>query len=201
MARSLSERSAHPDPVAQFERWYRAAGRAQRFWREAVVLATADTGGRPSVRAVMLRGLDARGLVFFTDHRSRKARELAARPRAAMVFLWAPLERQVRVEGRVERIGEAESDEYFATRPRGSRVGAWASQQSKVIAGRGVLARQIRRIEARFRAADVPRPPHWGGYRLVPDAFEFWQGRPDRLHDRLRYRRVRGAWRIERLSP
>ena len=201
MARALGERSAHPDPFARCARGARAARAVQPVWHDALVLATADARGRPAARAVMLRGLDARGFVFFTDHRSRKARELARRPRAALVFLWAPLERQVRVEGRVERIGDRESDAYFATRPRGSRIGAWASRQSDVIAGRAVLARMIRQLEARFQGGDVPRPPHWGGYRVRPDVFEFWQGRPDRLHDRLRYRRARGAWRIERLSP
>lgn len=201
MPRALGERSAHPDPFTQFARWARAARAVQPTWHDAVVLATADGRGRPSARAVLLRGLDPRGFVFFTDHRSRKAREIARRPRAALVFLWAPLERQVRVEGSVERIDDAESDAYFATRPRGSRIGAWASRQSEVIAGREALARTIRRLEASFQGTDVPRPPHWGGYRVRPDVFEFWQERPDRLHDRLRYRRARGAWRIERLSP
>lgn len=197
----LSERTADPDPLTQFRRWLRAAERSQPTWHDAMVLATADASGRPSARAVLLRGLDERGFVFFTDHRSPKAAQIAVRPRAALVFLWWAVRRQVRVEGDVARISDAESDAYFASRPRGSRVAAWASRQTDVIPDRAALRVSVRRIQARFARSAVPRPPHWGGYRLAPDTFEFWQGRRDRLHDRLRYRRVRGGWRIERLSP
>ena len=168
-----------------------------------VVLATATPDGAPSARAVLLRGFDRRGFVFFTDHRSRKAAELAANPRAALVWLWAPAERQVRVEGTVgpQGLDPAESDAYFANRPRGHRLAAWASHQSSVISSRDVLEAQMARVTARFEGVDVPRPPHWGGYRLTPAAFEFWQGRPNRLHDRLRFRSDGGQWVQERLSP
>ncbi len=168
-----------------------------------VVLATATPNGAPSARAVLLRGFDRRGFVFFTDYRSRKATELAANPRAALVWLWAPAERQVRVEGTVGALGldPAESDAYFANRPRGHRLAAWASHQSSVIPSRDVLEAQMAEVTARFQGVDVPRPPHWGGYRLTPAAFEFWQGRPNRLHDRLRFRAAGGQWVQDRLSP
>jgi pyridoxamine 5'-phosphate oxidase len=167
----------------------------------AMTLATCTPDGRPSARIVLLKGFDERGFSFFSNYDSRKGRELTANPRAALVFYWGELERQVRVEGTVERVGEAESDAYHATRPRGSQLGAWTSWQSEVIAGRGILERRLEEIVARFGDGPVSRPPHWGGYRLVPDAIEFWQGRPSRLHDRLRYRLVNGAWARERLSP
>ncbi len=201
MAPPLSERTAFPDPFAQLAGWLASARRSTSVWYDAMVLATTTPDGAPSARAVILRGVDRRGLVFYTDRRSRKGRELAANARAALVMLWSAPRRQVRIEGRVERLDDAASDAYFATRPRGSRISAWASHQSRVIRGRGVLERRVRALEERFRGVDVPRPRYWGGYRVVPRVFEFWQGRADRLHDRFRYRRVRGRWVMERLSP
>ena len=164
-------------------------------------LATADADGRPSVRMVLLRGVDERGFVFHTNFNSRKARELIANPRAALCFHWHTLEEQIRIEGRVERLSAEESDAYFRTRPRGSQLGAWASNQSAVLPSRETLEREYREIERRFEGAPVPRPPFWGGFRLIPDRIEFWFGRPDRLHDRLSYTRDGADWKIERLYP
>ena len=166
-----------------------------------VVVATATPDGAPSARAVLLRGFDARGFVFFTDYRSRKAGELAANPRAALVWLWSPAERQVRVEGTVGVLAPAESDAYFAHRPRGHRLAAWASHQSSVIPDRDVLEDRIAELTARYEGVEVPRPPEWGGYLLSPTVFEFWEGRPDRVHDRLRFRLLGEDWVQDRLSP
>lgn len=201
MPYTLTEGTAAADPFDQFLTWYRAAQRSGASWHDAVLLATAALDGTPSARAVLMRGFDRRGLVFFTDRRSRKARELAQNVRAALVLLWSDPRRQVRIEGRVERLDDAESDAYFASRPRGSRISAWASHQSEVIPSRHVLERRVRALEAKYRGRIVPRPPYWGGYRVVPVAFEFWQERADRLHDRLRYRLARGRWTLERLAP
>lgn len=189
------------DPVAQFQRWFGDAERAQLIEPNAMTLATADAAGRPAARIVLLKGVDARGFVFFTDYRSRKARDLDENPRAALTFLWKELERQVRVTGRVERVERAESEAYFRTRPRGSRLGAWASHQSQVLADRSELEREVARLDAQYPGDAVPLPPHWGGYRVVPDEYEFWQGRESRLHDRFRYAHAAAGWRIERLSP
>src|SRR5262245_27454283 len=197
----LRESDADPDPVRQFQRWFDAAVAAGLPEPNAMTLATCTADGVPSARIVLLKICDERGLAFFTNYRSRKGRELANNPRAALVFFWPALERQVRVEGRVELVSADESDAYFASRPVNSRLGAWASDQSAVIPSREELERKQRELEAQFPDGRVPRPPHWGGYRVVPDVFEFWQGRPSRLHDRLRYRRVEGRWVIERLSP
>jgi pyridoxamine 5'-phosphate oxidase len=199
---SLREADVDPDPIRQFGAWFREAEAAAVPEPYAMTLATADDRGRPSARVVLMRGCDERGFAFFTNYESRKGRELVANPFAALVFFWHELERQVRVEGRVERTSEAESDAYFRGRPPGARIGAWASRQSEVVPSREALEDQMRQFERRFPGDDVPRPPHWGGYRVVPDVVEFWQGRPNRLHDRLQYRRGEGgAWLIERLSP
>lgn len=200
-AAALDREALADDPVLQFQRWFSDAERAQLLEPNAMTLATADAAGRPAARIVLLKGADARGFVFFTDYRSRKARELGENPWAALTILWKELERQVRVTGAVERVGREESEAYFRTRPRGSRVGAWASYQSQVITDRAALEREVARVEAQYPGDDVPLPPHWGGFRVMPDEFEFWQGRESRLHDRFRYARIDGGWRIERLSP
>lgn len=197
----LTEAEAGPDPLALFHRWFGQALAASVPEPNAMTLATATPDGRPSARVVLLKVCDDRGLTFFTNYRSRKGRELANNPHAAVVFFWHAVERQVRVEGAVEQVTAAESDDYFATRPADSRLGAWASDQSEVIPGRDELERRHREFLARYPDGKVPRPPHWGGYRLVPAVWEFWQGRPGRLHDRLRYRRAAGGWVRDRLSP
>jgi pyridoxamine 5'-phosphate oxidase len=189
------------DPIEQFRAWFEEARAAQLREPNAMTLATAAPDGAPSARIVLLKGIDARGFAFYTDYRSRKAAELEANPRAALVFHWMELERQVRVTGRVGRVTAAESEAYFATRPVGSRIGAWASHQSQVIASRAELERRESEVAARFAEGDVPLPPHWGGYRVVPESVELWQGRPSRLHDRLQYVRDGDGWRIARLSP
>ena len=166
-----------------------------------MTLATATPDGRPSARVVLLKGFDERGFVFYTNYEGRKGEELEENPYCALVFYWAELERQVRVEGRVSRVPKRESDEYFGSRPRGSRLGAWASEQSRPVGGREVLEERLRVLEAEYEAREVPRPPFWGGYRVEPEVIEFWQGRENRLHDRLVYRRSGGGWGRERLQP
>lgn len=192
------------DPITQIERWLARWLEAAPNEPTAVVLATADAAGRPSARNVLLRGVDPQGLTFFTSYQSRKAAELAANPQATILFSWVPLLRQIHVEGRVEQVPGAESDEYWASRPRGSQLAAWASEQSAVLPDRAALEARFAAADARFSGTDVPRPPHWGGYRLVPDRVELWQGRPNRMHDRLRYQRPAGdpdGWEVVRLSP
>ena len=198
--RPFTEGEVSPDPFVQFGAWFDAAARSVPS-PEAVAVATATAGGAPSVRMVLMKSWDERGFVFHTNYGSRKGLELAENPRAALLFHWEPLGRQVRVEGEVERLTPAESDAHFATRQRGARIGARASWQSRPIAGRDELERRVREVAERFADQDVSRPSWWGGYRLRPRAFEFWQRRDDRLHDRLRYGRAGTAWRIERLQP
>lgn len=196
----LDETRSHADPLRQFGQWMEEALSAGIPEPTAMTLATVGEGGRPSTRVVLVKGYDARGLVWYTNYASRKGRELAVHPWAALQFHWVELERVVRIEGRVERTSEAESDAYFASRPLDSRIGAWASPQSEVISSRAVLVANAAQHAARF-LLHPPRPPHWGGFRLVPEAWEFWQGRRSRLHDRLRYRQEGGAWVRERLAP
>lgn len=191
-----------PEPIAQFEEWFDEARRADISRPNAMTLATTAPNGAPSARTVLLKQVDERGFVFFTNYRSRKARELAANPQAALVFWWSALERQVRVEGRVMRTAEEASDAYFHTRPRRSRLSAWASPQSETVEGRKALEERFAAVAAEYEDREAPRPPHWGGYRLTPHTVEFWQGRPGRLHDRLRYHRTDDDdWQIERLAP
>lgn len=199
---ALNEADLDPDPFTQFGRWFDAAKEKQPL-AETMTVATAGPNGEVSARLALLKSFDRRGFVFFTNYNSRKAAQLHENPRAALVFWWQPLERQVRIEGAVCRTTEEESDEYFATRPRGSQIGAWASEQSKVIAGRGDLDERAEQLAATYKDRPIPRPPHWGGYRVIPILFEFWQGREDRLHDRFVYRlrADRKDWVIERLSP
>lgn len=197
----LSEDVAGDDPFELFLQWFDEAVTAGLHEPNAMTLATATPDGKPSARVILLKGLDATGFTFFTNYNSRKGNEIEQNPHAALVFLWHELERQVRVEGSVVVSSAAESDEYYAVRPLGSRLGAWASPQSAVIAGREVLEQQQQELMAKHADGIVPRPPHWGGYRVVPAAIEFWQGRPSRLHDRIRFRRSNKVWVRERLAP
>ena len=198
----LDERDVSHDPIVEFTRWFAEAQEAQVLEPNAMALATAAADGTPDGRIVLLKGFDERGFVFFSDYRSQKGEQLAANPRAALVFYWAELERQVRITGAVSRTSPEESEAYFRSRPLGSRMGAWVSHQSRVIPGREVLEADLREVQARFGDGEVPLPPHWGGYRVEPVAVEFWQGRESRLHDRIRYTRegIR-RWKVERLSP
>jgi pyridoxamine 5'-phosphate oxidase len=198
----LDERNADANPIRQFQLWFdEAVGRSLPM-AEAMTLCTATADGKPSARMLLLKGVDESGFVFYTNYRSPKARELDANPFAALVFYWEPLERQVRVEGKVARISADESDRYFQTRPRESQIGALASPQSDVIESREVLEQRFRELEEEYRELPIARPDHWGGYRLVPDRIEFWKGRPGRLHDRLLYeRQADGRWRRSRLAP
>jgi len=198
----LDERDLNPDPVQQFQKWLNEALAAELREPNAMVLATVSPDGQPSTRTVLLKGVETRGFSFFTNYESRKARQLITNPRAAITFLWVELERQVNIEGRVTKLPREESAAYFKLRPRGSRLGAWASHQSEVIAGRGALEARMAELEAKHPGDDIPLPPNWGGYLLTPERIEFWQGRPSRLHDRLCYTQQKaGSWIIERLSP
>lgn len=200
-SQGLDTNDLDPDPIAQFRLWFDEAVVAGIHEPDAIVVATADDRGRPSARNVLLKGVDT-GFVFYTNYLSRKGDELEANPYAAICFPWDILSRQIRLNGPVERVSDAESDEYFSSRPRASQIGAWASHQSSTLRDRAELEERYRAAEIRFEGSEVQRPPHWGGYRLVPDEIEFWQGRPSRLHDRFRYRKSADAgWVIDRLSP
>jgi pyridoxamine 5'-phosphate oxidase len=199
---TLDEQLIDRDPIAQFKRWFADAVAAGLPLPEAMSLSTITPEGKPTARMVLLKRVDVEGFVFFTNYRSAKARELAVNPNASLVFFWPQLERQVRVEGVVRKTSAAESREYFATRPRGSQIGAWASPQSEVIPGREVLEQRRADLEEAYRDREIPRPEHWGGYSLKPERIEFWKGRRDRLHDRILYvRESDGSWTIQRLAP
>jgi len=197
----LNETDVDADPLKQFQVWFNDALTANVVEPNAMILATATKDGKPSARTVLLKGFDAHGFVFYTNYESRKGQELAENPWAAVVLLWKEMQRQVRIEGQIEKCSEEESDRYFGSRPLGSQLGARVSQQSQVISGREVLESRLEELKDEFANRDVARPPYWGGYRLRPVSIEFWQGRPNRLHDRLRYRLEDGGWMIERLSP
>jgi pyridoxamine 5'-phosphate oxidase len=199
----LLEKDLAKDPYRQFEKWFQEAEAAKLIEPNAMTLATTGADGRPAARTVLLKGLDGRGFVFYTNYESRKGRELANIPRATLVFPWLALERQVVVEGAATRVSREESEAYFHSRPRASQLGAWVSQQSSVITGRSALEDSLKSLEQKYAGKEVPLPPHWGGYRVVPEMVEFWQGRRSRLHDRLRYRRdsKTNEWTIERLAP
>ena len=196
----LSEEASHADPMRHFDQWFNEALKSELPEPNAMTVATVGSDLRPSTRVVLIKGYDERGIVWYTNYHSRKGQELAGNPWAALQFHWVELERVVRIEGRVEKVSAEESDAYFKSRPLDSRIGAWASPQSQVIAGRGVLVANAAKYGAQFML-NPPRPPHWGGFRLVPDRWEFWQGRKSRLHDRLRYRLEGSEWLRERLAP
>jgi pyridoxamine 5'-phosphate oxidase len=200
MRAGLAEAQADPDPLRQFERWFEDAARAKLPLPNAMTLATAGAGGAPTARIVLLKGIDGGGFVFYSNYRSRKGLEIEAKSTACLLFLWSDLERQVRIEGEVEKVSARDSDEYFLTRPLGARLSAWASNQSESVASREILEKAMEEVRRRH-GNSPPRPPHWGGYRLLPQAIEFWQGRADRLHDRLLYERAGAGWKIQRLAP
>jgi pyridoxamine 5'-phosphate oxidase len=193
--------SGDPNPFRQFELWFEQALAAQLLEPNAMTLATVTAEGKPDARIVLLKGFDDRGFVFYTNFRSHKGQQLAENPHAALVFLWGDLERQVRIVGSVEKATHEEADNYFYSRPLGSRLGAWASTQSEVVPSREHLLERMTEFEAQYQDREIPRPEHWGGFRVIPTEFEFWQGRPSRLHDRLRYRLQNGEWGVDRLAP
>lgn len=198
----LKESDLDPSPIKQFGKWYEKALRADLIHPNAFTLTTSTTAGKPSARVVLLKDYDERGFVFYSNSKSKKGSEISDNPFASFCFWWGELERQIRIEGRIEKVSQDEADAYFATRPRGSQLGAWASNQSSVIPNREVLEKRILQFESKFNDKDIPRPPYWNGYRLAPNVIEFWQGRDNRLHDRLRYSlQEEGKWIIERLAP
>jgi pyridoxamine 5'-phosphate oxidase len=197
----MHEADMDPDPIVQFRAWFENVIEADLHEPNAMILATATRDGRPSARTVLLKGYDERGFVFYTNYEGRKASDLEANPACALLFYWGELERQVRIEGRAVRLSGEESDAYFASRPRGSRLGAWASEQSQPVEDRSILEERVKALEAEYEGREIPRPPFWGGYRVEPDTIEFWQGRENRLHDRLVYGRIGGGWKMQRLQP
>jgi pyridoxamine 5'-phosphate oxidase len=201
LVRGLRECDLTDDPVVLFDRWFRFAKRARIYWPNSTAVATADASGKPSVRMVLLKSYDERGFVFYTNYDSQKGRELSANPNASMVIYWNDLVRQIRMTGRVEQTSREESEQYFHSRPRGSQIGAWASNQDSAVASRDELTKKYEEFDRKFAGQPVPLPPYWGGYRLIPEEIEFWQGRAYRLHDRFRYARKGGSWSWVRLSP
>jgi pyridoxamine 5'-phosphate oxidase len=197
----LDRADLDPDPIVQFHEWFEKVIDADLHEPNAMILATASTDGKPSARTVLLKGYDEQGFVFYTNYEGRKANEIEANPMCALLFYWGELERQVRIEGRASRLSGEESDSYFATRPRESRLGAWASEQSRPVDDRSILEERVRALEAEYEGRVIPRPPFWGGYRVEPDTIEFWQGRENRLHDRIVYHRSERGWKIVRLQP
>ena len=198
----LTEKDLAKDPFRQFEKWFEEAQAAKVIEPNAMTLSTVDSRGHPSARIVLLKAIDGRGFVFFSNYESRKGRELAGNPRASLLFPWIALERQVIIEGPVTRVSREESETYFHSRPRASQLSAWVSQQSAIIPGRAVLEDSLKVLEKKYAGAEIPLPPNWGGYRVTPETIEFWQGRRSRLHDRLRFRREKdGSWSVERLAP
>jgi len=201
-AKSLSVEEVAAHPAQQFDRWFLEAMKSEVREPNAMTLATCTKAGRPSARTVLLKAYDEKGFVFYTNYNSKKGKELEENPFAAMVFCWLDLERQIRIEGKIEKISPEASNQYFQSRPKGSQIGAWASPQSDVISDRGLLEKNVKNLEVKYKDADaLPRPEHWGGYRLVPDVVEFWQGRSSRLHDRICYRLDGEQWTLERLAP
>jgi pyridoxamine 5'-phosphate oxidase len=200
MMGSLSEEDVTPNPIDQFKIWFDQAQHAELPEPNAMTVASVDENGKPSARVVLIKDVSSQGFVFFTNYNSRKGLALQANPHAALLFFWPELERQIRIEGPIEKVSDQESDEYFHSRPLDSRIGAWASPQSQVISGRSILVAKAAEYALKF-ALNPPRPPHWGGFRVKPEALEFWQGRPSRLHDRIRYTLNQDQWKIERLAP
>ncbi|SRR5665213_34041 len=199
---ALLEKKAPRNPFKLFQHWFKEALKSKVFDANAFALATMSPRGTPSNRIVLLKGLDHRGFIFFTNYRSQKGQEISHKAVASLLFFWPELIRQVRIDGKVEKISSKESDVYFKTRPRGSQIGAWASDQSKIVPNREFLENREKELEAQYQEKTIPRPPYWGGYRVIPKSIEFWQGRPNRLHDRLRYaRQSKGVWLMQRLSP
>ena len=200
--RALLEKNSPRNPLALFQKWFKEALKAQALDANAVAVATVSPSGKPSSRMVLLKGLDQQGFVFFTNYQSQKGKDMTRRPVASLLFFWPQLSRQVRVDGRVAKISSRESEVYFRTRPRGAQLSAWASDQSEAVPNREFLENRMKALEEKYKGRTVPRPPHWGGFRLSPSSVEFWQGRVNRLHDRLRYqRKSKGGWRRERLAP